>query len=92
VTHFSKGFEYIPSKGNRLEGRRLGVTLRGTVLYADRVQVLVKWDNGRSSSLRLGVDDLDMIYAEVSSASDADGFRRLVGQLNPAAAAAIRSE
>jgi hypothetical protein len=80
VTHFSKRFEYIPSKGNRLEVRRLGVTLRGTVLYADRVQVLVKWDNGRSSSLRAGVDDLDVTYAEVRSASDADGFRRLVGQ------------
>jgi len=93
VTHSSKRSEYIPSKEDRVERRGLGVTLRGTVLYADRVQVLVKWDNGRSSSLRLGVDDLDMIYAEVSSESDADGFRRAVGQLNPAAAAAaIRSE
>jgi hypothetical protein len=52
----------------------------------------VKWDNGLSSSLRLGVDDLDMIYAEVSSESDADGFRRVVGQVNPAAAEVIRSE
>ena len=63
----AKKVEYIPSKGNRLELRRLGLTLRGTVLSADRVQVLVKWDNGRSSSLRVGVDDLDAIYAEVSS-------------------------
>jgi hypothetical protein len=63
VTH-SSSREYIPSKGERLERRELGVTLQGTVLYADRVQVLVKWDNGRSSSLRVGVDDLDMIYAE----------------------------
>jgi hypothetical protein len=67
VIDSAKKFEYIPSKGNRLELRRLGLTLRGTVLYADRVQVLVKWDNGRSSSLRVGVDDLDAIYAEVSS-------------------------
>ncbi len=67
MTDSAKKFEYIPSKGNRLELRRLGLTLRGTVLYADRVQVLVKWDNGRSSSLRVGVDDLDAIYAEVSS-------------------------
>ena len=92
MTHSSKRSEYIPSKGERLERRELGLILRGTVLYEDRVQVLVKWDNGRSSSLRLGVDDLDMIYAEVSCESDADGFRRVVGQLNPAAAAAIRSE
>ena len=63
----SKRLEYMPGKGERLERRGLGLTLRGTVLYVDRVQVLVKWDNGQSSSLRLGVDDLDVIYAEVSS-------------------------
>ena len=55
------------SKGDRLELRKLGLILRGTVLYADQVQVLVKWDNGRSSSLRAGVDDLDVTYAEVTS-------------------------
>ena len=64
MTHASKRSNYIPSKGERLELRRLGLILRGTVMYADQVQVLVKWDNGRSSSLRVGVDDLDMIYAE----------------------------
>ena len=64
MTHSSKRSNYIPSKGERLELRRLGLILRGTVLYADQVQVLVKWDNGRSSSLRVGVDDLDMIYTE----------------------------
>jgi hypothetical protein len=66
VTHdpLLKEFHYIPSKGERLELRRLGLILRGTVLYADQVQVLAKWDNGRSSSLRLGVDDLEVIYAE----------------------------
>ena len=65
MTHSSKRPSYMPSKGERLELRRLGLILRGTVLYADQVQVLVKWDNGRSSSLRLGVDDLDVIYADV---------------------------
>jgi hypothetical protein len=69
VTYPSKRLEYIPSIGDRVERRGLGLTLRGTVLYVDRVQVLVKWDNGSSSSLRLGVDDLDVIYAEVSSHS-----------------------
>jgi len=28
--------------------------LRGTVSYADWLQVLVKWDDGSSSSLRVG--------------------------------------
>jgi hypothetical protein len=65
MTNSSKRSNYIPSKGERLELRRLGQSLRGTVLYADEVQVLVKWDNGRSSSWRLGVDDLNVIYAEV---------------------------
>jgi hypothetical protein len=63
----SKRTNYIPSKGDRLELRKLGLIIRGTVLYADQVQVLVKWDNGRSSSLRAGVDDLDVTYAEVTS-------------------------
>jgi hypothetical protein len=67
MTHSSKRSNYIPSNGERLEFRRLGLILRGTVMYADQVQVLVKWDNCRSSSLRVGVDDLDAIYAEVSS-------------------------
>jgi hypothetical protein len=45
MTHASKRSNYIPSKGERLELRRLGLILRGTVLYADQVQVLVKWDS-----------------------------------------------
>jgi hypothetical protein len=65
--HSSKRFEYIPSIGDRLERRGLGLTLRCTVLYADRVRVFVKWDDGRVSSLRAGADDLDLIDAEVSS-------------------------
>jgi hypothetical protein len=72
VTRCSRDPNYIPSKGERLERRRLGVTLRGTVLYSDKVQVLVKWDDGRSSSLRLGVEDLDLTYAEISSEGDSD--------------------
>ena len=63
----SEKTNYIPSKGERMELRKLGLILRGTVMYADQVQVLVKWDNGRSSSLRAGVDDLDATYAEVTS-------------------------
>jgi hypothetical protein len=48
----------LPAKGQRVELLRTksGVRLRGTVFYADHLQVLVKWDNGQSQSLRLGVD------------------------------------
>jgi hypothetical protein len=50
--------EVIPDKGDRIELRedRLDVAVHGTVEYADHFQVLVKWDDGRSSSLRLGAD------------------------------------
>jgi hypothetical protein len=46
--------EQIPQKGDRIELRlpRLGIRRRGTVFYADHLQVLVKWDDGRSESLR----------------------------------------
>jgi hypothetical protein len=82
MTHSSKRSNYIPSRGERLERRRFGVALRGTVLYSDQVQVLVKWDDGRSSSLRLGVDDVDLTYAEFSSEGDTDRLRETVGHLN----------
>lgn len=44
-------------RGDRIEllQRRLGVSLRGTVFYSDQLQVLVKWDDGRSENLRPGV-------------------------------------
>lgn len=53
----------IPSKGERIEllQKEQGVGLRGTVFYADHLQILVKWDNGRSQSLRLGVDHYRII-------------------------------
>jgi hypothetical protein len=49
----------IPRKGDRIELRlpRLGVYPRGTVYYADDLQILVKWDDGRSESLRGNVAD-----------------------------------
>jgi hypothetical protein len=33
-----------------------GVARSGTVHYSDELQVLVKWDDGSSSSLRVGRD------------------------------------
>jgi hypothetical protein len=46
----------IPLVGDRIEAVRAGVTSRGRVHYADHLQVLVKWDDGRSASLRVGRD------------------------------------
>jgi hypothetical protein len=48
----------VPSKGDRIVLLRTqtGVQLRGTVFYSDQLQILVKWDNGQSQSLRVGVD------------------------------------
>jgi hypothetical protein len=47
-----------PSKGDRIQllRTRMGVRLTGTVYYSDQLQILVKWDNGQSQSLRVGVD------------------------------------
>jgi hypothetical protein len=41
-------------KGDRIELLlpRLGVPVRGTVYYVDQLQILVKWDDGRSEGLR----------------------------------------
>ena len=46
----------IPTKGDRIEQTDLGIRRAGVVWYADQLQVLVKWDDGRSSSLRIGRD------------------------------------
>jgi len=56
-------YAWLPSKGDRIEliDPRLGVRLRGTVYYSDHLQILVKWDNGRSQSLRPGVDRFRLI-------------------------------
>lgn len=43
-----------PQRGDRIQMRlpRLGVYPRGTVYYVDDLQILVKWDDGLSESLR----------------------------------------
>jgi hypothetical protein len=48
----------IPSKGDRIELQTppTGARIRGTVYYSDHLQILVKWDDGRSQSVRPGVD------------------------------------
>ena len=58
AVHNGEGRGGIPSKGDRIEllRTRMGVRLTGTVYYSDQLQILVKWDNGSSQSLRVGVD------------------------------------
>jgi hypothetical protein len=46
-----------PNKGDRIELLRMGVPVRGTVFYAEELQMLVKLNDGRSESLRRGVTD-----------------------------------
>lgn len=57
--HEQDRHQQIPQKGERIERRlpRLGIRPRGTVFYADELQVLVNWDDGRSESLRPSVAD-----------------------------------
>lgn len=57
------GHSDIPAKGDRIEllESRTGVRRRGTVFHVDQIQILVKWDDGRSGSLRPGVDRFRII-------------------------------
>ena len=52
----SFGNHRIPNKGDQVEQRRMGVSRVGVVWYADQLQVLVKWQDGKSSSLLPGHD------------------------------------
>jgi hypothetical protein len=53
-------------KGDRIELvlPRLGIPTRGTVYYVDDLQILVKWDDGRSESLRASFADRFRIVEE----------------------------
>lgn len=52
---------YIPSRGERIAQVRCGVQRIGTVWYSDQLQMLVRWDEGRSSSLSLTSEDLYVV-------------------------------
>ena len=56
-------FTCIPNRGDRIELLRphLGVRMRGIVFYADQLQILVKWDDGRSQSFRAGAQPFRII-------------------------------
>jgi hypothetical protein len=55
-----------PQKGDRIEllRTRAGVRPRGTVFYSDDLQILVKWDDGKSTSLRPGTDPFKIVDAD----------------------------
>lgn len=57
----------IPSKGDQVEQCRMGISRRGHVYYSDHIQVLVKWEDGKSSSLRVGRDRFLLLPAPVGS-------------------------
>jgi hypothetical protein len=62
-------------KGDRIELvlPRLGILTRGTVYYVDDLQILVKWDDGRSENLRPSFADRFRIIER--RANDADEGR-----------------
>jgi hypothetical protein len=62
---------YIPSKGQRVKQTRCGTSRSGAVWYADQLQVLIKWDDGASSSLRRGSEELRAIEAEPTESRSA---------------------
>ena len=58
------GHHRIPNIGDRVERRRAGIAHCGTVHYADELQILVKWDDGSSSSLRVGQSRIRILGAQ----------------------------
>ena len=81
-----RGNHKIPDRGDQVEQRRMGVTRVGVVWYADELQVLVKWRDGRSSSLRPGRDQFS-----IWTAGDEDA-RTLNETLEKALARPARAE
>ena len=71
ATNERRASDFVPRKGDRIEflRPRMGVRVRGTVFYSDQLQILVKWDDGRSESLRPGVDG----YRKVDSGQPGAG-------------------
>lgn len=61
VVDSGDGGMHAPRARGRIEARRMGVFRRGTIHYADDLQILVKWDDGSSSSLRIGRDEFQLV-------------------------------
>ena len=67
------GNHKIPSRGDQVEQRRNGIRRIGYVWYSDQLQVLVKWQDGKSSSLRIGRDQVSIRTADEDSRSLNEG-------------------
>jgi hypothetical protein len=80
-----RGNQKIPDQGDQIEQRQMGVSRVGVVWYADQLQVLVKWQDGKSSSLRLGRDQFSIRTAR------AEGARTLNETLENAATRSARA-
>ena len=54
---------HLPNSGDRIElcRPRTGIRLQGSVYYSDHIQILVKWDDGTSQSLRPGTDEFRVL-------------------------------
>jgi hypothetical protein len=65
----------IPIIGDRVERRTAGVSQFGTVHYADQLQYLVKWDDGSSSSLRVGIHEIRVLGRASEGARVTAGHR-----------------
>jgi hypothetical protein len=64
----------LPHRGDTVERFQTGVRVRGRVFYADELQILVKWDEGTSSSLRVGSEQLrDVRVVESRDGAATDG-------------------
>ena len=70
------GNHKIPSRGDQVEQRRNGIRRIGYVWYSDQLQVLVKWQDGKSSSLRIGRDQVSIRTADEDSRSLNESPRR----------------
>ena len=70
------GNHKIPSRGDQVEQRRNGIRRIGYVWYSDQLQVLVKWQDGESSSLRIGRDQVSIRTADEDSRSLNESPRR----------------
>jgi hypothetical protein len=52
----------IPDAGDEIIVVRAGISRSGRVQYADQLQILVKWDDGGSSSLVVGYTPFRVIH------------------------------
>ena len=64
------GAHVVPSRGDEIVVRQSGASRRGRVEYADQVQILVKWNDGGSSSLRIGHTPYEVIPPSHSAPAD----------------------